>query len=257
LFKYENRSSSFTIILQQVVCFRFKTSEKLTRRYPRFYHLRVSNQVKLMKQGVLKVTEKQKPSAVLCVGGSPRAGGNSDILIQHFLTGIRLGGSVAETVQLRDYNFQSCTGCEQCRKDKTCTGLSDDMGLIYPKFESAKSLVLVSPVHNYNITAIMKAFIDRLYCYYDFAAKRPGEWSTRLQGQGRKAVIAVVAEQKTFKDSGVDPALQALRLPFEALGYEIVAELPVTGVFHKGRIRNYPEILEKARQIGIELTSSV
>ena len=51
----------------------------------------------------------------------------------------------------------------------------DGMSLLYPKIIDARGLVLVSPTHNYNITAIMKAFIDRLYCFYNFDNKnRPG-----------------------------------------------------------------------------------
>ena len=132
---------------------------------------------------------------ILCVGGSPRAGGNSDILMGHFIKGVQDLNVVAEEIQLRNYQFQSCKGCEKCRKDKICTGFSDDMQFIYPKLIEAHGLFLVSPVHNYNITAMMKAFIDRLYCFYDFDSERPGVWSSRLGRQGRRAIIAAIAEQ--------------------------------------------------------------
>lgn len=187
---------------------------------------------------------------ILCIGGSPRRGGNSDILIESLLKGARTGGVTAEAIKLRDYRFQSCTGCEKCRRDKRCTGLEDEMQLIYPKIAEARGLILVSPVHNYNVTAIMKAFIDRLYCFYDFAEERPGEWSSRLADQGRKAVIAAIAEQRSAEDSGVEMALKAMRLPLEALGYEVTGELPVTGIFKKGKIAEYPEIIERAERLG-------
>ncbi|MDD4924578.1 MAG: flavodoxin family protein [Dehalococcoidales bacterium] len=200
----------------------------------------------------LKVT-----GGILCVGGSPRAGGNSDILIRHFLKGAREVNITAEEVQIRDYQFQTCTACERCRKDKSCTGLLDDMQFIYPKFSGAQGLILVSPVYNYNITALMKSFIDRLYCYYNFDDERPGKWSSQLQNQGRKAVIAAVAEQISSEDSGIELALKAMRLPLEALGYEIIAELPVSGVFQKGRILKYPEVLSSAESLGKQLGNSL
>ena len=106
---------------------------------------------------------------ILCVGGSPRAGGNSDILVRHFLKGVQDLNITAEEVQLRDYQIQSCIGCEKCRKDKICTGIQDEMTLLYPKIIEARGLILVSPVHNYNIAALMKSFIDRLYCFYNFS----------------------------------------------------------------------------------------
>ncbi len=52
---------------------------------------------------------------VLGIGGSPRKGGNSDILLQHFLTGARAAGAATEEIQLRDYHVQPCIGCEKCK----------------------------------------------------------------------------------------------------------------------------------------------
>jgi multimeric flavodoxin WrbA len=196
-------------------------------------------------------------TTILSVGGSPRAGGNSDILMRHFIKGVQDLNVAVEEIQLRNYQFQSCKGCEKCRKDKSCTGLFDDMQFIYPKLIEAKGLILVSPVHNYNITAVMKAFIDRLYCFYDFDNERPGEWSSRLGKQGRKAIIAAVAEQISTAESGIDMALNAMRLPLEALGYEVIGQLPVTGVFNKGRILQYPEILGEAEALGRKLIETV
>ncbi|MDD5590461.1 MAG: flavodoxin family protein [Dehalococcoidales bacterium] len=190
---------------------------------------------------------------ILCVGGSPREGGNSDKLVEWFLKNL-LGSSImAEGILLRNYKFQSCVGCEKCRKDKSCTGLQDEMQLIYPKILECRGLILISPVHNYNITAKMKSFIDRLYCFYNFDNRRPGGWTSQLGYQGRKAVISAIGEQPNCVDSGVDLALQAMRLPIEALGYEVVGEIPITGIFEKGEIINYPDILNQAELLGKKL----
>lgn len=200
-------------------------------------------------QDKLPAAQLTKPQ-ILGLGGSPRKGGNSDILLQHILH------NVGEIKQLRDLQFQSCIGCEKCRKDKICTGLQDDMSLLYPKIIEAKGLVLVSPTHNYNITALMKAFIDRLYCFYNFDSKnRPGPWSSQLENQGRKAVIVAVCEQKNTKDMGF--TLEAMRLPLEALGYEIIEELPVFGVFARGKVKERKKILDKASDIGTHLVQAI
>ena len=105
---------------------------------------------------------------ILAVGASPRASGNSDKLIAAALQGAS-GLCSTEAVHLRDYTFSPCVGCEACRKTGACTKFNDGMSLIYPKLEQAQGLILASPVHNYNVTAWMKAFIDRLYPYYVFA----------------------------------------------------------------------------------------
>jgi multimeric flavodoxin WrbA len=189
---------------------------------------------------------------VLGVGGSPRKGGNSDILLQHILRGARGAGVGVEEVQLRDLDYKPCQGCEKCRKDLICTGVQDQMQPLYPKVIESKGLVLVSPTHHYNVTAWMKAFIDRLYCFYDYTKDRPRCWSSRLAGQGRKAVVAAVCEQAN-REEGMGFTLEAMSLPIEALGYEVIGELPVFGIFDKGRITERPEALKRAEELGKEL----
>ena len=192
---------------------------------------------------------------ILGIAGSPRKGGNSDVLMKRILKGARDEGIATEEIQLRDYQFQPCNGCERCRKDKRCTGLQDGMQLIYPKIRESGGMVVISPIYSYNMTALMKAFIDRLYSFYDFSDERPGNWSSQLANQGRKAMIAVVGEQNTRKEGGMDLTLETIRRNIEALGYEVTDELPVLGIFHKGRVREYPQVLEQAEALGRRLAS--
>jgi len=192
---------------------------------------------------------------VLGIGGSPRKGGNSDILLKRILNGAKSVGIATEDVQLRDYQFQPCIGCERCRKDKQCTGLQDGMQLIYPKIREAGGLVIISPIYSYNMTALMKSFIDRLYCFYDFADERPGYWVSQLTGQGRKAIIVAVGEQFDSDFGGMDLTLETMRRSIEPLGHEVIGELPVLGIFHKGRVKEYPQVLEKAEALGTRLAS--
>ena len=192
---------------------------------------------------------------VLGIGGSPRKGGNSDILLKHILKAAANGGAATDEVQLRDYHFQPCNACERCRKDKECTGLQDGMQLIYPKIREAEGMVVISPIYSYNVTALMKSFIDRLYSFYYFSDERPGQWSSQLADQGRKAIIAVVGEQATREEGGMDLTLETMRRSIIALGYEVVDELPVLGIFHKGRVKEYPQILEQAESMGERLAS--
>ena len=194
--------------------------------------------------------EPPKPK-VLGIGGSPRKGGNSDRLLTHILKGVRENKIIADSLQLRDFQYQGCIGCERCRKDKICTGLKDGMCLIYPNIFESQGLILVSPTHNYNITAWMKAFIDRLYCFYIFDDNRPRGWSIQLADQGRKAVLAAVCEQENKDDMGF--TLDAMRLPLKALGYEIIGELPVFSIFDKAKVKENNDILVKAIKLGSDL----
>ena len=192
---------------------------------------------------------------IIGVAGSPRKNGNSDVLLHHILSGAKEENVFTERIHLRDYQFQPCIGCEKCRKDKICTGLNDGMSLLYPKIVESQGLILISPTHNYNVTAWMKAFIDRLYCFYDFDNNRPRGWSSRLEDQGRKAVVAAVCEQESKEDMGF--TLEAMRRPLIELGYEIIGELPVFAVFDRGKVKEKKDILVKATKLGVTLAKSL
>lgn len=192
---------------------------------------------------------------VLGVGGSPRKGGNSDVLLTEILNGVQSENMDSGSVQLREFQYQGCIGCERCRKDGVCTGLKDGMTLVYPHVLEARGLILVSPTHNYNITSWMKAFIDRLYCFYKFDDNRPRGWSSRLADQGRKAVLAAVCEQENIEDMGF--TLEAMGRPLEALGYEIVGELPVFSVFDIAGVRENADVMAAAGKLGADLARAV
>jgi multimeric flavodoxin WrbA len=201
------------------------------------------------------IIDKSPTSQVLGIGGSPRKGGNSDILLQYIIKGVTENETNATSLHLRDFDYQGCLGCEMCRKDKICTRLKDGMSLIYPQIIESRGLVLVCPTHNYNITAWMKAFIDRLYCFYDFDNSRPRRWSSRLAGQGRKAVLAAICEQENTEDMGF--TLDAMRLPLKALGFVIIGELPVFRIFDKAKVKQEKLILDKAIKLGSDLAKSI
>jgi len=189
---------------------------------------------------------------ILGISGSPRRGGNSDLILDSILKGT---GAEADILHLSDIEFSSCVGCERCRKDKICTRFEDGLTLWYDRISEARGIVLVSPVYNYNITSWMKAFIDRLYCFYDFDDERPRGWSSRLAGQGRFAALAIVAEQMEEKDLGV--AMEALRGPIKAFGYEIAGELPVLGKFEAGIVAKDPDVMKRAVELGGKLTGAL
>ncbi|MBA7476881.1 hypothetical protein ES707_12277 [subsurface metagenome] len=129
------------------------------------------------------------------------------------------------------------------------------MHLMYPKVIESQGLILVSPTHHYNITAWMKAFIDRLYCFYEFGNDVPRSWSSRLSGQNRKAAIIAICEQENKSDMGF--TREAMRLPLEALGYEIVDELAVFKIFKRGAVKENNQVVERVAEIAETMARSI
>lgn len=185
---------------------------------------------------------------ILGVGGSPRSGGNSDMLLERVLRGAEDAGAEVKAVYPRDYTFSSCIGCEACRKHGACTGLKDDMQLIYPEIRQSGGLVLTTPVHFYNVSALMKAFLDRLYCFFAFTEDHPRKYTSRLAGEGRRAVTAAVCEQMSERDMGF--TREAMRLPLLALGYEVLSEVDAYGFFAKGTVAESEAVLSRCEEAG-------
>ncbi|MBC2703688.1 hypothetical protein [Desulfobacula sp.] len=51
--------------------------------------------------------------------------------------------------------------------------------------------------------------------------------------------------------------LEAMRLPLEALGYEVIGELPVFSIFDRAKVKDDNEILIKATKLGSELAEAL
>lgn len=197
----------------------------------------------------------QPDPEVFGVSGSPRRNGNSDIILKTIISGVSYEKIPVTHLNLTNIQFQGCVGCEKCRKDKICTGLIDGMSVMYNHIISSRGLIAVSPTHNYNITSWMKAFIDRLYCFYNFENDCPRSWSSQLAGQNRKAVLAAICEQENREDMGF--TLEAMKAPLEALGYEIVGELAVYKIFDKAKVQQDHEAMAKAYDLGKRLAQAI
>lgn len=185
---------------------------------------------------------------ILGISGSPRKNGNTDIILQEIISGAGESEIKAEIIFLRDYVITPCIGCEKCRKDLTCSQFYDGMTLLYSKIEEADILVLGSPVYNYNITSLMKSFIDRLYPYYIFSDDRPRKYQSRLTNKKRSGIIFSICEQTERKEMGF--AIEAMTRPLEALGYEIVETLPISGFFDKGAVKRDLSLLKAVYTLG-------
>lgn len=101
-----------------------------------------------------------KKILVISCGGRPR--GNTAQLTDAFIRGAEEAGNQVQRVSLLDTKVEPCLGCNVCRHGKPCV-LKDGFGEIVPKIEWADALVFASPLYYWTISALMKAFIERLY----------------------------------------------------------------------------------------------
>ena len=99
---------------------------------------------------------------ILILSGSPRKGGNTELLAEVFAKGAAEHHHV-EIVSVRDYKVNPCLGCNACFNTNGICAQKDDMAAIYEKMNQADMLVTASPVYFYGISAQLKAVIDRFH----------------------------------------------------------------------------------------------
>jgi len=97
---------------------------------------------------------------VLIILGSPRKGGNSEILCEQFALGAKESGHEVEKVSLQDEQLGYCKACYYCREHKECIQ-KDGMNGILSKMFEADVIVLATPMYYYTMSGQMKTFIDR------------------------------------------------------------------------------------------------
>ncbi|MEJ2069275.1 MAG: flavodoxin family protein [Syntrophobacterales bacterium] len=182
----------------------------------------------------------------LAIWGSPRRGGNSDILLKAFIDGATQAGGEVERLALREHKISPCQEIYHCFKDGTCP-IKDDMLPLYDKLVEADVVVLATPIFFYSVSAQAKAFIDRTQAL----------WSRRyvtkqdFPGPERQGVLlAVGATHGKLLFVG---ARLVTKYFFDAINVSYAAEILVRGVDDKGEIHQQPEVLAAATDLGRRL----
>lgn len=98
---------------------------------------------------------------VLILSGSPRKGGNSDLLCDEFMRGAIESGNYVDKIRVAEKKIGFCKGCYYCKNSGGKCVIQDDMATILENIINADVIVLASPVYFYSIDAQLKAVIDR------------------------------------------------------------------------------------------------
>ncbi|ROQ93219.1 flavodoxin family protein [Desulfosoma caldarium] len=162
---------------------------------------------------------------IVGIYGSPRAGGNTDKMLDAFLEGARQEGALVSPIYVRKLAMQGCLGCGGCDETGQCV-VKDDMQNVYPLLEAAQGIVLASPVYFYNLTGQVKLLIDRsqaLFMKKSLSAKAHPPSGPAASKEGKKGFLLSAAATRGKK------LFDCARLTFtyfmDALGGHMVGEL--------------------------------
>ena len=174
---------------------------------------------------------------ILILSGSPRKGGNTEMLVDAFARGVSEHHHV-EIVYVRDVKVNPCLGCNACFKTNGICAQNDNMAAIYDKMSQADMLVIASPVYFYGISAQLKAVIDRFH--------NPIRDSFHIK---KMALLLVGA---ATLPNLFDAILTEYNLCLKFFNIEDAGKILVRGVKDKGDIKGR-HFLEEAYQLGTSI----
>lgn len=185
---------------------------------------------------------------VLGINGSPRRGGNTDILLDRALEGARSRGAETEKVILGKLRFSACQECEIINTDGECV-IRDDMRGLYGKIKDADALILASPIFFGSLSAQTKMMIDRFQCVWHLKHVLNKDTGYKKK---RAALICVEGSEKNnfFENAG-----SIARNLFATISADYEGELFCPAVDKKADILNHPDCLKKAFDLGVKLTT--
>ncbi len=184
-------------------------------------------------------------SRIFAFLGSPRLGGNTDILLNKVIEGIKVGRKNFEIVQkiiLNTLKITPCQHCDGCKKEGNCV-IEDDMQLLYPKIISADKIIIASPIFFMGLSAQTKAFIDR--CQALWVRKYIlGNFSLPL----RKGLFLAVGGMN--KPNVFEGAKITVKIFFKVINVDYTEELLFYGIDEKGAIKNHASAEKDAFLLG-------
>ncbi len=181
---------------------------------------------------------------ILGIMGSPRRGGNTDILLARVLDGARTAGASTDTVFLGSLTVRECDGCHACWAGCECPK-RDDMNDIYRAINAADALVLGTPVYWYGPTALMKGFVDRLV-YYNCDGNRAGVRGKR---------VGMVIPYEEDDPATASPVVAFFARSLKYLAMEMAGAVVVGGLAAKGQVLEKEDALQAATELGRELAA--
>ena len=183
------------------------------------------------------IDDKRRPTVVAVVG-SPRPRGNTATVIDEVTRELERRGIACETLHVADCRIKPCEGHDTCGELDPCP-LDDDMDRILERAYAADGLILASPVYYENVSAQMKAFIDR------------NIWQYSRERWLEPDVVGLVA---VSGETGLDDTIAALR---RFVDLSTQREIPVetlTGIAYElGEAAASKELMDAARAFAVRL----
>jgi multimeric flavodoxin WrbA len=182
---------------------------------------------------------------VLGICGSPRRGGNSEVLLDEALKAAKDAGAETRKLIVYDMKIGNCRGCSECHEGKPCKQ-PDDMAAALDELRRCDGLIISAPLYFAGLPGPFKNFVDRTNPLWAerFLLKAP------KSGRARMGKFISVSGQvnANFRNS-----ISEIRALFNSIGVEYLGEVLVSGVEKKGEAANRSDAMREAYESGRDL----
>ena len=176
---------------------------------------------------------------VLGLQGSPRKKGNTNFLLETFMKAAGNMGAQTHIVDCTRKNIIPCKEYVVCEKKGFCPIEDDVRDEIYPLLRQAEVVIIATPIFFYNMTAQLKAVIDR--CQTFWARK----YKLKLRDPGanmrRGFLLAVGATRGKNLFEGLNLTTQYF---FDAIGAKFEGSLTYRGIEGPKDMAGHPTVQE-------------
>ena len=132
----------------------------------------------------------------LVLSSSPRRNGNSAILAGAVRAGLIEAGHDATLLFADDFLKAFLRDCRKCRKpDGECAIEDGYRSVFLDQYLPADGFIAATPIYWYGMSAQLKAFYDRTFCYYAASYPRSAEVIAKMQG---KRIGLALSSEETF-----------------------------------------------------------
>jgi len=200
---------------------------------------------------------------VLVLNASPRVSEQSktQLMLNSLIEGMRDAGAEVEHVALREKNIKHCIGCFTCwiKTPGTCIHKDDMTNDLFPTWRESDLVVYATPLYNYAMTSMLKAFIERtLPAFQPFFEIHEGRMFHPLR---HKVPAVVILSVSGMPDEGHFDALSThVKYLYASPGRRLLAEIyrpaaeSMAVPFFKDVV---DDILDATTQAGRELVRSM
>lgn len=197
----------------------------------------------------LKSFERRRAMKVLGVLGSPRVGGNSDILLDQALAGAKDMGAKVEKMILSRKKISGCIDCAKCNETGICV-IRDDMLEIHKKILKADAILHSVPLYFWAMTSQMKAYLDRWCAFFDGNWNWHKAYAPKMKGK-RIGLMTVCGDPNVHT---ADPIVHSFRATCKFSGLKL---LPVVqaSAFGKGEIDKNKKAKKEAYELGRKIAT--